>query len=198
MTHILAFSDLHHSRSRADVLVQESASADLVIGAGDFANHRQNVPEAMNLLFGIKKPFVVVPGNNESDQELRDAAHAGTTVLHGQFEEIAGVRVFGIGCGVPLTPWTEWSFDLTEDAARSLLANCPEVDILITHSPPKGAVDRSSGGLSLGSLAVREAIERVKPRLVLCGHVHECWGVEEMIGPSRVCNLGPTPNWFDF
>lgn len=197
MTRILAFSDLHHSRARAEELVAASADADFVIGAGDFCNHRQKQQEAMNLLGGISKPFITVPGNNESDEELRDAAHVGTTVLHGEATEISGLKIFGIGAGIPLTPFTDWSFDLTEEAATVLLDRCGDVDILISHSPPKGIADKTSGGLSIGSTAVRECIERVQPKLVLCGHVHECWGQIGKIGKSLVHNLGPTANWFD-
>ena len=47
---ILAFSDLHHSTSRAAALVQASHDADLVIGAGDFCNMRQGLDDAMALL----------------------------------------------------------------------------------------------------------------------------------------------------
>lgn len=192
---ILAFSDLHHARARADDLVEASREADLVIGAGDFCNHRQNLPEAINLLAGMNTPFLVVPGNNESHSELVDAAHVGTTVLHGETVELDGVKIFGIGGGVPATPW-DWSFDLSEEEAANLLSLCQSADILVTHSPPKGFLDRNSGGLSLGSTAVLEAIERIKPQIVLCGHIHECWGQSAKIGESAVYNLGPTPNWF--
>ncbi len=193
---VLAFSDLHHSRARAEALVAASEEADLVIGAGDFANHRQHVPEAMNLMAGIAMPFVVVPGNNESDVELRDAAHAGTTMLHGQEVVQGGIRIVGIGAGVPVTPW-DWSFDLTDDDAEKMLSPFKSADILITHSPPKGVADKNSAGMSLGSQAIFDAIERLQPSLVLCGHIHESWGQEGRIGPSRICNLGPTPNWFE-
>ena len=44
---ILAFSDLHLARARAAEIVAASAGADLVIGAGDFCNMRQGLPEAM-------------------------------------------------------------------------------------------------------------------------------------------------------
>ncbi|MCG6903869.1 MAG: metallophosphoesterase family protein [Rhodobacter sp.] len=194
---ILAFSDLHHARGKAEALVVASAQADLVIGAGDFCNHRQGLPEAMNLLGGIAAPMVVVPGNAESADELREAAHAGTHVLHGQSFEIAGIRLFGLGYGVPVTPFGAWSCDLDEVQAAALLAGCAAADILVIHSPPKGVADMTSAGHSVGSTAIRAAIERVQPRLALCGHIHDSWGVEGMIGATRVVNLGPQPNWFE-
>lgn len=194
---ILAFSDLHHSRRRAEALVEASRDADLVIGAGDFCNMRQGLPEAMNLLSGIAAPMVAVPGNAESDAELEDAAHAGTTVLHGSGTEAGGLRFFGLGGGVPVTPFGDWSFDLTEVAATGLLDRCQAADILITHSPPKGVADRTSAGQSVGSTAVRAAIERLQPQLAVCGHIHDSWGQEGMIGRTRVVNLGPSGTWFE-
>ncbi len=194
---ILAFSDLHHSSARAAALVQASKGADLVIGAGDFCNMRRDLPDAMNLLGGIAAPFVVVPGNAESIAELRDAAHAGTHVLHGAGVEVDGLRLFGLGYGVPVTPFGAWSCDLTELEAAALLSQCAAADVLITHSPPKGVADVTSGGMSVGSTAVRDAIERVQPQLALCGHIHDSWGAEGRIGATRVVNLGPTGRWFE-
>ena len=194
---ILAFSDLHHSRDRAETLVAASRAADLVIGAGDFCNMRRDLAGAMNLLGGIAAPFVTVPGNAESADELTDAAHAGTRVLHGTGVEIGGLKLFGLGCGVPETPFGVWSCDLGEVAAGALLSLCNAADILITHSPPKGVADMPSGGLSVGSTAIRNAIERIQPQLALCGHIHDSWGREGRIGRTRVVNLGPAPHWFE-
>ena len=194
---VLAFSDLHHSRTRAEALVKASADADLVVGAGDFCNMRQGLPEAMTLLSGLGAPMVAVPGNAESAHELEDAAQAGTTVLHGSGTEIGGLEVFGLGYAVPVTPFGSWSCDLPEDEAEALLARCERADLMVFHSPPKGVADLTSAGLSVGSTAIRAAIERVQPALAVCGHIHDSWGAEGQIGATRVVNLGPTPNWFD-
>ena len=194
---LLAFSDLHMSAKQAREIVAASKDADLVIGAGDFCNGRKGLDEAMGFLAGITAPMVAVPGNAESDEELREAAGPGVTVLHGQGTQVKGISLFGLGYGVPETPFGDWSCDLNEAEAAGMLADCTTVDILITHSPPYGTVDKTSAGESVGSTAIASAIERVQPRLALCGHIHDSWGQENQIGMTRVVNLGPFANWFE-
>ncbi len=194
---ILAFSDLHHSKSKAEALVSMSQEADLVIGAGDFCNMRQGLDDAMRMLDGIGCPMVAVPGNAESAEELRDATGAGTIVLHGEETEFEGLRLFGLGYGVPVTPFGPWSCDLDEAAAAAMLQPCQTADILVTHSPPKGVADATSNGVSVGSESIREAIKRVQPKLALCGHIHDSWGRSGRIGKTQVCNLGPSGRVFE-
>src|SRR5690606_4936438 len=147
----------------------------------------------INVLRPIRCPVVVVPGNSESDEELADACRDWTNahVLHGTGVEIEGVSFFGIGGAVPVTPFGAWSFDLTEDQARALLADCPSGGVLVTHSTPYGAVDMPSLGKSLGSRAVLETLERVSPALVVCGHIHESAGKWCRIRSTDVVNAGP-------
>lgn len=194
---ILAFSDLHLSRSRAADLVAASAEADLVIGAGDFCNMRKGLDEAMNLLSAITAPIAAVPGNAESAEELHAAALPNMHVLHGEGRTIAGLSLFGLGYGVPVTPFGAWSCDLSEAQAEEMLGVCDSADILVLHSPPKGVADVTSGGLSVGSTAIRAAIARIQPQLALCGHIHDSWGRTGKIGRTQVANLGPKANWFD-
>lgn len=194
---VLAFSDLHLSRGRAAALVEASREADLVIGAGDFCNMREGLTEAMELVVGITTPFVTVPGNCESADELRTAANPGMTVLHGNAVEIAGLKIFGLGYGIPPTPFGAWSCDMTEEDAGQMLAPCDSADIMVFHSPPKGIGDVTSQGMSVGSTAIRDVIARVAPSLAVCGHIHDCWGARGKIGPTEVANLGPGVTWFD-
>jgi Icc-related predicted phosphoesterase len=189
---LLAFSDLHTDLSQARRLAERSAEADVALGVGDFASVHSGLVETIDALRAIEVPAVLVPGNNETEEALREAC-AGweqAVILHGQSTEIDGVAFFGLGAGIPVTPW-EWSFDLTEEAAAELLEACPEECVLAVHSPPRGHVDVSGAGTHLGSEAVLEAIERRRPRLAVCGHIHESWGRESRIGPTPVINLGP-------
>jgi uncharacterized protein len=192
VTRLLAFSDLHRDLDGARDLAGRSAEVDIVIGAGDFASVHRGLEEAIDALSAIEKPTVLVPGNNETEEALRSACDGwdAATVLHGESSEIGGVPFFGLGAGVPVTPW-DWSFDLDEESAATRLADCPEGAVLVVHSPPQGHCDASSAGEHLGSTAVLEAIEQKQPPLAICGHIHESWGAESEIGSTKVFNLGP-------
>jgi uncharacterized protein len=184
---LLAFSDLHTDLGQAKRLAESSAQADVVVGVGDFASVHSGLEDTIDALRAIEAPAVLVPGNNETEEALREACAdwSRAVVLHGEGTAIDGVPFFGLGAGVPVTPW-DWSFDLTEQHAERMLTGLPPGAVLLVHSPPKGHVD---GGL--GSAAVLRAIQQRRPRLVLCGHVHECWGRESRVGDVPVRNLGP-------
>ncbi len=190
---LLAFSDLHNDLATAEKLVAASADADVVIGAGDFASQHHGLEETITALAAIETPTVLVPGNNETEDALREACAGwkAATVLHGEGTEIGGTRFYGLGAGVPVTPW-DWSFDLTEQQAAEELAGCPDGAVLVLHSPPKGHCDVDSAGNHLGSEAALAAIEAKRPPLAVCGHIHDSWGAESAIGPTRVVNLGPS------
>jgi Icc-related predicted phosphoesterase len=196
VTRILAFSDMHLSGRAAAEICAAAPEADLVVGAGDYCTQRRGLGDAMALLAPALPKAVLVPGNAESAAELRAAAGP-AAVLHGEAIKRAGLTLFGLGYAVPRTPFGAWSCDLDEDEARALLDRMDRPDILIVHSPPRGVADRTSAGASVGSTAVRAAIERTRPRLVLCGHIHDSWGASGAIGDSAVHNLGPRPNWFE-
>lgn len=195
---ILAFSDLHTDLEGAERLVGSSGEADLVLGAGDFASQHRGLEETINALAAIEAPALLVPGNNETEEALREASSGweSATVLHGESAEVGGLRFFGLGAGVPTTPW-DWSFDLSEEDAAARLLACPEDAVLVLHSPPHGHCDRSAGGDHLGSRSIAEAIERSRPRLAVCGHIHEAWGERSRIGSTEVANLGPEGSFFD-
>jgi Icc-related predicted phosphoesterase len=189
---LFAFSDLHTDLDTAAELVAASSAADVVIGAGDFASQHRGLEETIDALSQIETPTVLVPGNNETEEALREACAgwAAATVLHGGGTEIGGTTFYGLGAGVPVTPW-DWSFDLTEDQAAEKLADCPVGAVLVLHSPPKGHCDVDSSGNHLGSEAELAAIEAKRPVLAVCGHIHDSWGAESDVGTTHIVNLGP-------
>ena len=193
MVKILALSDVHCDTEKCKQLVDISANVDLVIGAGDFGNVRKGLDRTLSVLRHISKPFVIVPGNAESFEELEDACtgFANIHVLHGSGINLLNIPIYGIGGGIPVTPFGDWSYDFTESQAQELLADCSKNGILISHSPPKGAVDRTSSGKSIGSASVRDIIIERSIKLCICGHVHDCAGKTEYIEDTQIVNAGP-------
>jgi Icc-related predicted phosphoesterase len=194
---LLAFSDLHRNRDQARRLAARAREADVVVAAGDFASFHIGLRGVIDALSEIAVPTVLVPGNNETDTALWRACGGwkAAHVLHGEATEIDGVQFFGLGAGVPKTPFP-WSFDLSEEEATAKLEHCPEGAVMVVHSPPKGHVDEAHGR-HLGSEAILRAIERTKPPLALCGHIHDEWGQESRVGATRVVNLGPDGTLFE-
>lgn len=193
MPQLLLFSDVHNDLDACRRLVDRAPAFDVVVGAGDFCVARRKLDATIDILSAIDVPTVLVPGNAESDDELTTACAdwPAAHVLHGDGVVLDGVPFYGIGGGIPVTPFGAWSYDFTESEAESLLADCPDGGVLVSHSPPKGAVDRDSKGRSLGSRAVRETIEQKQPRLTVCGHIHGSWGQHETLADTPVVNAGP-------
>jgi uncharacterized protein len=188
---ILAFSDLHRDLALADGLVERAQSVDAVVCVGDVASFHEGLAETVASLAAIQCPAVVVPGNHETPKQLETALKAwpAAKMLHGTSTRIDGVNFFGLGGGIPPTPF-DWSFDLTEQQASNLLAQCPVEAVLCAHSPPYGYLDLANNR-HLGSGAILEAIQTSRPQTVVCGHIHECWGKQAAIGSTPVLNLGP-------
>jgi len=187
---LLAFSDVHRDERQAARLAEMSVDADVVVAAGDFASVHLGLEKLIDMLVVIEKPTVLVPGNNETEENLRHACRGwrSAIVLHGEGTQIEDVPFYGLGAGVPTTPWP-WSFDLTEEEAAEKLAGCPEDAVLVVHSPPKGHLD---GDRHLGSESVLRTIEKRRPRVAICGHIHEDAGRETTIGSTRLLNVGPS------
>jgi uncharacterized protein len=190
---LLLFSDLHCDADAARRLLSLARGVDVAVGAGDFATCRRDIHVAIDVLQSLTIPAVLVPGNAESFEELQQACRDWATarVLHGTGETIAGVEFFGLGGAVPETPFGSWSYDFSEEQAAELLVNCPAGGVLVSHSPPKGTLDVSGNGESIGSESVRDAMKSRQPRLLVCGHIHACGGRHETVGETTVVNAGP-------
>ncbi|KAI1099818.1 Metallo-dependent phosphatase [Jackrogersella minutella] len=85
----------------------------------------------------------------------------------------------------PYTPERgKWAFQYSrsdDTAAGRLWERIPlNTDILITHGPARTHRDESRHREAMGCESLRRAMWRVRPRIALCGHVHEARGVERV------------------
>ena len=80
-----------------------------------------------------------------------------------------------------------------EKRLKKLLKENPDA-ILISHNPPYGIVDKAFDGKHVGSKIILNAIKKHKPKLVLCGHIHEAKG-KKKLGKTLVINAGSHGNY---
>ncbi|KAF2190592.1 hypothetical protein K469DRAFT_811524, partial [Zopfia rhizophila CBS 207.26] len=71
-------------------------------------------------------------------------------------------------------------------SARSIVENpipdFPAIDVMMTHGPPLGRLDKTYRGEPVGCEHLLRAARRCKPRLHCFGHIHEGWGAERVRG----------------
>ena len=196
---LLAFSDLHRDRDQAQKLVELSQQADVVIGAGDFASvaarHQQRgrAPQA-NRETDRARPRK----QRERIRGWRRACEGweSATLLHGSSVDVDGVDLLGLGSSVPVTPC---SVELWPQRTRSRreLGGCPEGCGPRRALPAEGVRRRSEPG---DTWVARRSLQRSRSkrsRLAVCGHIHDSWGAEAIIGRTPVVNLGPEGRFFD-
>lgn len=190
---VLAFSDIHRDLAAVEAMADRARSADVLIGAGDYATKREGLGPVIDAIAALHRPTVLVCGNGESPEELRSACrpYEHLRVLHGSGTTFDGVDFFGIGGAIPPTPFGAWSVDFEESQADEWLQGCPHRAVLVSHTPPFGHCDQSSAGRIFGSRAVLRCIERCAPTHVFCGHIHDAWGTSSTLGPTRIFNVGP-------
>lgn len=170
--------------------------ADILIHAGDATDlgKLQELIQFNAALGKVKARFkhiLFVPGNHdllfETDPNFARQIVSNATILIDQPITIENRLFYG-------SPWTpefrHWAFGGNKNKLEEMFSHIPEeTDILITHGPPGGILDSSSfhGGLPLGSYELLSAIERIKPKLHVFGHIHGGYGTQQ-IGTTQFVN----------
>jgi hypothetical protein len=112
---------------------------------------------------------------------------AAVTYLQDDEVTIQGLRIYG-------SPWQpefhDWAFNVKRGPdIKRYWDQIPEgLDLLVTHGPPMGILDRSSAnGSSVGCADLRVAVERTQPRAHVFGHIHGGRG-QTKIGQTKFFN----------
>jgi predicted phosphohydrolase len=175
---IVCISDTHELHRELDV-----PDGDILIHAGDFTMFSKRAAAILDFNDWLGKlPHrwkILIPGNHEffleSDLSRRRLI-SNATVLINEGIEIAGLKIWGS----PVTPLYGGAFGLSSPTDRvRLYAKIPDgLDILVTHGPPSGILDRSPGALHpAGCPQLLEAVTRLKPKLHVFGHIHGAHGM---------------------
>lgn len=194
---ILAVADFHGDSEafRKTVRKTKESEVDIVLICGDIT-HFGSIKEAKDLLnnfSNIESAILFIPGN--CDPHTLTENIDSLKCIHGRCQQINNINFFGVGGSSP-SPF-DTPFELTEVEIEELLKqgyrNCSknEKSVLVSHSPPKNTlVDVTFEKVHVGSTSVRAFIEKVRPSLVVCGHIHESAGIDKING-SIIVNPGP-------
>jgi Icc-related predicted phosphoesterase len=170
---IVAISDTHNLHQHLINL-----EGDILIHCGDFSGSGSK-EETKDFVKWMKKlPFkykIVISGNMDDEFEAKaDSLGEGIIYLCHTSTEIEGIRIFGS----PYTPKFVGSFQLEDEAEATQLWDQVKgpVDILVTHGPPYGILDRTSRGSQVGDKMLLKLVEKLKPKYHLFGHVHNSHG----------------------
>ncbi|MCU0704978.1 MAG: metallophosphatase domain-containing protein [Fimbriiglobus sp.] len=175
---IVAISDTHGRHRELTV-----PPGDLLLFAGDLSNHGfpEDITDFNDWLGSLPHPHkVMICGNHDFHFE-RDPADARRRITHATYLQDSGVEVCGLRIwGSPWQPrFFDWAFNLDrgpEIAAKWALIP-DDTDVLITHGPPAGILDKTSRGEATGCVDLLWRLQELKPQLHLFGHIHEAAGV---------------------
>ena len=190
---ILAAGDIHGDTSQAKKLADqaEKENIDLVVLCGDLTYAEQSTEGIIGPFVKKHKKVLLIPGNHETVATADFLAELyGATNLHGYSIKYKDVGLFGCGgANIGL-------FQLGEDEIFDLIKKGydrikdSKKKILVTHVHPSGSLMEKFSSFFPGSDGVKKAIDTFKPDILLCSHVHEAEGIEEMIGKTKVINVG--------
>ncbi|KAI5457053.1 putative calcineurin-like phosphoesterase [Mariannaea sp. PMI_226] len=190
---IVCISDTH--MTQPDV-----PDGDILLHAGDLTNRGtfEELQSQLDWLKGLPHRYkVVIAGNHDllldpsyvarfpdriyegegtsrSDLDWGDIIYLNNSTAKLEFPDGHSLKVYG-------SPWTEqfgtWAFQYPP--IRQVWAESipPDTDIVLTHGPPKGHLDLEGKGCP----QLLKELWRIRPRLVVFGHIHDGHGREEIV-----------------
>ena len=190
---IALFSDTHAFHGKITV-----PEADMLIFAGDMTHCRTalDVTDFNAFLKDLPHRHKIVVGGNHDYMLARDPQKArlllsAAVYLLDESVVIEGITIYG-------APWQPLFNDRACDAfalprGRALREKWemipPGIDILVTHTPPAGILDRD-GPVSHGCSDLTAAVAALKPKYHIFGHIHSRHGMVKYGATSYLnCNV---------
>ena len=176
---IVCISDTHGQHAKLSV-----PDGDILIHAGDFMAFGDTPKEIADFNHWLDKQahrFKIVTAGNHDLMFERHPGAARELLGNAIYLENSGVEVAGLKIwGSPVQPeFNNWAFNVARGEAirRYWKMIPPGTDVLVTHGPPFGVLDKSHPSTAhLGCEELAKAVEQIKPRLHVFGHIHGGYG----------------------
>lgn len=209
---IVCISDTHNRHRNVRV-----PAGDLLIHCGDFTQHGTHgeIRDFNDWLGSLPhRHKIVIAGNHDlcldaaeydanwkhwrgkfhRHSEYNDPAVARSLLTNCVYVEDRSVLVEGIKIyGSPMTPpipGRTMAFNVARGfAAQQHWAKLPsDIDILVTHGPPRGILDKTVTGQRVGEEALlKQLMSKCRPKFHVFGHIHEGYGVTR-VGSTTCIN----------
>jgi hypothetical protein len=191
---ILAFSDIQGDEALLDSLIKSAKreNVDYLVCAGDLSDWNQDLKNLILRLRKTGRPLIIVPGNHDDCDELKILAEKFKDFLIDINKKSYFVnRYCFLGYGEGVFEVIDEDF---EKMVEDFLKKKRKYDklILVTHAPPYGTeLDNMPLVGHVGNKSYKKAINKLKPDLFICGHIHETEGKIDKIGKTILINPGP-------
>ncbi|MBX7219371.1 MAG: metallophosphatase domain-containing protein [Blastocatellia bacterium] len=174
---LVAISDTHSKHGQLEI-----PAGDVLIHAGDFTRigSLDDIAEFNRWLGTLPhRHKIIIAGNHDWGFQLAPEP-ARMLITNAMYLQDSGATVAGVRFwGSPWQPWfMDWAFNLKYPAElREKWDLIPaDTEVLITHGPPLGFGDRTMNGHAAGCGELLAAIRRIRPKVHICGHIHEGYG----------------------
>lgn len=193
---LVCISDTHLNQD--DV---ELPDGDILIHAGDLASlgnfHEfRAVGQWFKEIKYKFKHIIIIGGNHDFslmiNSRLTLQEHFDPEIIYLEDKSIVidGVKFYG-------SPWSpqfyDWAFMKDDDSLAPHWAAIDEdTDVLITHTPPHGILDKNSTGFNCGSRTLYQRVKQLKNlKHHIFGHIHHSYGKETIddVCFHNVCSL---------
>ena len=185
----VAISDTHGEHRGLNL-----PKGDVIIHAGDFCHYGSD-DHMHNFLKWYKaldfETKILVAGNHdyfaaEHSEKFLELLPKEITYLNDSGVSIGGINIWGS----PVQPdLVGWAFGKRRgEAMKPHWDLIPKnIDILVTHTPPYGILDKSRSGTSLGCEELSKKLDELKVKFHIFGHIHAAYG-QKQNGTTKFIN----------
>jgi Icc-related predicted phosphoesterase len=168
---------------------------DVLLHAGDVSSRglKSEIQRFLDWFSSLDYAYkIFIAGNHdfffeEAPKEEIDAMIPENLIyLNDSGVEIEGIKIWGS----PIQPWFhDWAFNRKRgpEIQKHWDLIPADSDIVITHGPAFGIHDRLISGMPVGCEDLLPTLQRIAPRVHLCGHIHEAYG-ERQVGDTLFLN----------
>lgn len=177
---IVQISDTHGYHKQTNI-----PDGDLLIHAGDISRRgsEEEILDFLEWFSSLSHRYkIFVAGNHDWFFERKQADYIKEKIPNNViYLNDSGVEIKGLNIwGSPIQPtFFNWAFN--RERGQNIKHHwdlIPEnTDILITHGPPFGILDKTIHGKHVGCKALLMRVNQINPKLHVFGHIHEEHGI---------------------